>query len=879
MRKLLALTLFVASAAACSAPEPTDAEGLQQGLRCAGNGAGDTCHPTCPCPAGGGDCDSNAECQPGLVCANDLGARFGMSASMDVCVPAHCTNGVQDAGETGPDTGGACGGCPANGQGDSCSPQCPCASGGGDCDSPADCQSGLVCVDDRGARFGMKPLLDVCTPNHCANGVQDAAEGETGIDTGPPCCPGNGQDFTCSSACLCASGWGDCDGSAQCQMGLVCPTQPNGAKFGMNAASQVCIPAHCTNGRFDPGSSEIQRDCGGPCGTCETSCTNGVDDDGDGLADCLDPECPPCPGETSCTNGVDDEGDGLVDCLDPECPRCPAEASCTNGLDDDGDGLVDCRDSECPSCPTPAIGALSVGGSHACALEPAGSVVCWGSNVSKAVPPPSGPFEQISVGPVTCGVRPDGAGECWGNVGGDDPHLFDAPPGAYAQISTSGISSYVCAVRADETLSCWGGNPSGAATPPSGAFMRVVTGEDHSCGFRPNGALVCWGSNANGKATPPSGTFIDVALSKDYTCAVRDNGFMVCWGNTLAAPSGTFTRVTSGWEHSCALRTDGTITCWGRNLFGQNDSPPGVFTTLESGASTACAVRTDGQTLCWGAGPAGLAIPPGGVFQQIQSGSDRGVPTACRLGFDGKVSCWGNNGLDDWPDPVGTYTRISSDTPFVGCGLKADQTIGCWGNPASLAPPSGTFASVEVSGLWQAGFPLQLRACAIRTNGTLTCWGNDGVALRPPPAGTFKQVSKPGNYACAIRTDDALVCWGGNPFNQIPPSGTFRQVATARNHACAVRTDGSLACWGSNEFGETSPPAGTFTKVELSLQWGSCGLRADGTIACWGANDNGNLGPPPTQPTGTFIDLSVAENTRCGLRPDGTEHCWGQTAR
>ncbi|MGR3310341.1 MAG: hypothetical protein ACUZ77_06155, partial [Candidatus Brocadiales bacterium] len=77
-------------------------------------------------------------------------------------------------------------------------------------------------------------------------------------------------------------------------------------------------------------------------------CTNGIDDDGDGLVDCNDSDCPPCSTE-DCTNGTDDDGDGLVDCLDPDCLPCPAE-DCTNGIDDDGDGLVDCNDTDCPSC-------------------------------------------------------------------------------------------------------------------------------------------------------------------------------------------------------------------------------------------------------------------------------------------------------------------------------------------------------------------------------------------------------------------------------------------------------------------------------------------------------------------------------------------------
>jgi hypothetical protein len=65
-------------------------------------------------------------------------------------------------------------------------------------------------------------------------------------------------------------------------------------------------------------------------------CTNGVDDDGDGLADCADPDCEhriACRGAGGvevCDNGVDDDGDGLVDCADAACDGrgCGADAFC-----------------------------------------------------------------------------------------------------------------------------------------------------------------------------------------------------------------------------------------------------------------------------------------------------------------------------------------------------------------------------------------------------------------------------------------------------------------------------------------------------------------------------------------------------------------------
>ncbi len=56
--------------------------------------------------------------------------------------------------------------------------------------------------------------------------------------------------------------------------------------------------------------------------------------------------------ETSCTDGVDNDGDGLTDCADPECATgnvgCIEDGpNCGDGVDQDGDGLVDCDDPDC----------------------------------------------------------------------------------------------------------------------------------------------------------------------------------------------------------------------------------------------------------------------------------------------------------------------------------------------------------------------------------------------------------------------------------------------------------------------------------------------------------------------------------------------------
>lgn len=65
----------------------------------------------------------------------------------------------------------------------------------------------------------------------------------------------------------------------------------------------------------------------------------------------------PPPHETSCTDGQDEDGDGLADCGDADCLEDPAckpdggpensDARCSDWIDNDQDGYVDCDDKDC----------------------------------------------------------------------------------------------------------------------------------------------------------------------------------------------------------------------------------------------------------------------------------------------------------------------------------------------------------------------------------------------------------------------------------------------------------------------------------------------------------------------------------------------------
>ena len=148
----------------------------------------------------------------------------------------------------------------------------------------------------------------------------------------------------------------------------------------------------------------------------------------------------------------------------------------------------------------------------------------------------------------------------------------------------------------------------GASPPPStdGPFLGLSRGADHICALRTDGTISCWGGNEYGQASPPSGDYSDISSSEGGSCALREDGAAICWGTFSVRPSseesatGPFTEISRGSDHACALGEDGAITCWGDDRDGQTSPPPGAYSAISSHEHGTCALRVDGALVCWG---------------------------------------------------------------------------------------------------------------------------------------------------------------------------------------------------------------------------------------------------------------------------------------
>ena len=127
---------------------------------------------------------------------------------------------------------------------DFCRAQRPCRFGQGDCDDAGECASGLSCVDNVGADYGLGSGVDVCASSVAV--------------------PVGHEDY-CRDHGPCGEGEGDCDGTSECETGLRCVTDV-GANYGFAPGTDVCEQPSGTVGDWD-----YCRDYG-PCEEGEGDC-------------------------------------------------------------------------------------------------------------------------------------------------------------------------------------------------------------------------------------------------------------------------------------------------------------------------------------------------------------------------------------------------------------------------------------------------------------------------------------------------------------------------------------------------------------------------------------------------------------------------------
>ena len=318
------------------------------------------------------------------------------------------------------------------------------------------CQDGgQVCVQNQTAGtegpFGDATCEDGLD-NDCDGQIDDSDSGCAPVPEPEICDDGIDNDLDGAADCSDP----DCDGfvGGACDTGNlgVCATGTTVCRDLQEFCDQNQTAG--TEGPFDSAtcSDGLDNDCDGltdandpDCDVPPEVCDNGTDDNGDGLIDCEDPQCDgttygacdtgaegvcsagtlTCDGtavapvclqdqaagvegtDATCNDGLDNDCDGLTDTADPDCQV----ELCDNGTDDDSDGLADCAD---PDCDGFIDGACDTGEPGICA---AGTFVCQDGGqvcVQDQTAGTEGPY-----GSLTCSDGLDN--DCDGLTDADDP--------------------------------------------------------------------------------------------------------------------------------------------------------------------------------------------------------------------------------------------------------------------------------------------------------------------------------------------------------------------------------------------------------------------------------------------------------------------------
>ena len=299
-----------------------------------------------------------------------------------------------------------------------------------------------------------------------------------------------------------------------------------------------------------------------------------------------------------------------------------------------------------------------------------------------------------------------------------------------------------CAIRSDETVTCWGGDEGFREHLSATGLDDVValsTGNHptdglHTCAVHDNGAVSCWGPGSEGQLglgntsthhlparVPDIFDAVAVAAGPSFTCVVHRNGEVSCWGaNSLGqlgdgtSGSGRYwprrvarlfdiVAISAGQNHSCAIDRDGDLSCWGwvYDVTPTAVRAPNEVTSVSIGGIQTCITTADGLAYCWDYG-----VTTASEMTRIGNVSDAvkvsvGNDSACVLHLRGGVSCWGRNNVGQVGD--GTTTRRSVPVRLNSLSDAVDISV------SSGSPTVGA------------------HACALHQNGSVSCWGGNKV--------------------------------------------------------------------------------------------------------------------------------------------------------
>ncbi|MFO0600003.1 MAG: hypothetical protein U0228_32130 [Myxococcaceae bacterium] len=428
-----------------------------------------------------------------------------------------------------------------------------------------------------------------------------------------------------------------------------------------------------------------------------------------------------------------------------------------------------------------APGATLGAGLHfACALEPAGTVACWGANESLQLGDPS---RQNHASPVRV-------------------------PGLRGARDLALGSNHACVVTTADEVWCWGGNGPASCGDPIDLELstprqvqglppvaRVFAGHSTTCAISRDGKAWCWGRNLNGEAGRPRSEASEVGLVVPREVPEVSD----------------VEQLAIGESHACARSRDGAVWCWGSNEHGRAGGDgrsvgvtrvkvgPAAFIATTSNASFA--VLRDGTLSYWGTWSRDRDFE---AAPRPKTTEDRGVTALFTSRFTAYVK-----GADGWRFPKSGLAPLlpAADLSWASelvagdsfaCGRASPSEVRCWGfNREGLGIGPGE----------QVKTPTALAPLAEVAPRRTTAKRSEQPCTSPPTSELPAPVGPPMGTQCGNGTRDVVSvipgqcapCAYGNTNCPCSPTQEIREVCDGKdlgNASCASlgQGEGTLRC-------------------------------------------------------------------------------------
>lgn len=572
------------------------------------------------------------------------------------------------------------------------------------------------------------------------------------------------------------------------------------------------------------------------------------------------------------------------------------------------------------------VSSIKAGLYHFVALDPSGTVSCWGGTNSYGETTIPALPSCIGVGATritSFAITSSYELSSWGYNTGIRNY-----PSTYASAvsSVEGGNTFFVILKTDGTVSAWGSSGTTYTQPPAsiqGSVKKIKSNWSsyHAAAILNNNTVSSWmvdsppGADQGqtnltsiigysvASATKLSNPIHNTPLNTTQHNYLITGSSVFGWGvgtATVYTPAittpGGITNVkkiaVSPGANTIALKNDGTVSGWGLNT----DSNVLGFSSLNltgisdlSRTDTAVKfVTSAGYVSGFGSNS---SVPA--ALQGVTSSVVQGKYGTYYLTNTGHVSSVMFGGLVNLLSalsavPValqGSCVAISfydwQDVRCVAAGIRSDGKPFLWGNSGGFQnyiPPTLSSVSSIVVGL--------ATCVALKTNGQVSSWNNlNGTEIAVPTGlqsscvgiSLYKQVPY------GIRSDGAIFKWNGpsDPIHTIPNIpiyagglSSIKDVATGQFHTLVLKTDGTVSAYGRNIEGQCNVPSyiqGITEKIFAAAN-NSYAILNDGTGVAWGyttptLSDPDGLLTIPNDDSGNrkFYDFAVNYQNAVGL--------------